>query len=316
MGRTDLDEVKSFKESQARENAFEYKDRGIRPVPLDKIVGSVGRYHDFDRRFRPKEHVPTERLDLIKAAMRAGKALSPAELYQIKEEYYVVDGNHRISAAKELGWTQIDARIVEFIPGRDTLENLIYREKSAFQDETGLSHDIPLTELGQYIHLKRQILAHQSHLERAGGAAVPVEKAAEDWYKTIYTPLRTLIEKSDLQRFFPHRTLADLYAYISYHHWGDGEGRHYGVGIRDRVPGDMEAFREKMAGLSAGEYPEMRRGITAFVLMHVKANRENRVVERLFEMPEVQEVHSVHGATWISWSRSYWNGISSHRTRK
>jgi hypothetical protein len=44
--------LKSFKEVQEQEAAFDTRDRGTRVVPLDRIVGSVGRYHDFDERFR------------------------------------------------------------------------------------------------------------------------------------------------------------------------------------------------------------------------------------------------------------------------
>ena len=121
--RQDLDQVKSFKENQRREEAFPTRDRGVRSVPLDKIVGSVGRYNDFDDKFRLKQHVPPERLQRIKAAMKSGKPLPPVKLYQIKDEYFVLDGNHRIAAAKAFGWIDINAKIVEFIPTRNTLEN-------------------------------------------------------------------------------------------------------------------------------------------------------------------------------------------------
>ncbi len=63
-------EVKSFKEKQEQEKAFEYVCRGTQAVSLERIVGSVGRYRDFDGTFSLKTHLPRERLDGIRKAMR------------------------------------------------------------------------------------------------------------------------------------------------------------------------------------------------------------------------------------------------------
>ncbi|MBT8349880.1 MAG: hypothetical protein KJO26_01395, partial [Deltaproteobacteria bacterium] len=93
-----LSEVKSFKDQQEKEAAFESSDRGIRTVPLSRIVGSVGRYQDFDNQFRFKRSRPSERLKWTKESIRLGRALKPVELFQIKNEYFVLDGNHRIAA--------------------------------------------------------------------------------------------------------------------------------------------------------------------------------------------------------------------------
>ena len=122
-------EVKSFRDQQQKEAAFDHRDRGIRSVPLDRIVGSVGRYKDFDSQFRFKPSVPSDRLVGIKKAMREGRALGPVKLFEIKDEFYVLDGNHRIAAAKELGHDEILAHIEEFIPSKNTLQNILYRER-------------------------------------------------------------------------------------------------------------------------------------------------------------------------------------------
>jgi len=119
-------DARSFSADQEREAAFDTVQRGVRTVPVDRIVGSVGRYQDFDSRFRLKRYLPSEKLQRVKQAMRSGKPLPPVKLYQIKEEFYALDGNHRIAAAKELGHDEILARIVEFIPSKNTLENILY----------------------------------------------------------------------------------------------------------------------------------------------------------------------------------------------
>ena len=288
-------DTKSFREIQINEEAYDAVNRGICSVAVKRIIGSVGRYHDFDSKFRIKQHVSSERLNNIKQAMRKGKRLPPVKLYQIKDDYYVLDGNHRVSAAKEFGHDLIDAYILEFIPSKNTLENLLYLERSKFQDETALPYTIDLTEVGQYNYLKKQIREHQDHLHRISGQTIPTKAAAEDWHQTIYRPLVSVIEKGDLIRFFPERTLADLYAYMSYHQWELGRKRKYGIGIDKQIPKDMEEFRNKMADLKEQEYPDMQRGIIAFVLINVKAKSEYRVIDKLFVHDEVKEMHSVHG---------------------
>jgi DNA-binding Lrp family transcriptional regulator len=89
--------------------------------------------------------------------------------------------------------------------------------------------------------------------------------------------------------------VTDLYAFISYHQWEKGSIRKYGRGIDKLLSKDMEDFREKMSGKKEIEYPEMLREITAFVLMNVSGKREDRIIEKLYELKEVREIHSVHG---------------------
>jgi len=288
-------EIKSFNDDQKKEAAFDGRDRGIRTVPLSRIVGSVGRYQDFDSRFRFKHNQPSERLQRITEAMRQGRPLGPVKLYQIKDDYYVLDGNHRIAAAKQLNHDEILAHIFEFIPSENTLQNLLYRERAEFSDRTQLPGEINLTEVSQYAHLLDQITNHQESMQAEQGATISYENAALDWYKTIYRPLCTIIKRARLIDSFPGRTVADLYAYITLHHWKEGRKRHYGVGIHKLLTKNMEDFRKKMSDLKDAEYPEMKRGITVFILINVQAKKEYKLIEKLYELEEVREIHSVHG---------------------
>jgi len=288
-------EAKSFKENQQKEEAFDSRDLGTQMVPIDKIVGSVGRYHDFDDKFRLKNHVPHDRLQNIKKAIRDGQPMPPVELYQIKDEYYVLDGNHRVSAAKEMRYGAIDARIVAFIPSKNTLENILYREQADFSEKTRLPYTIQLTEIGQYAHLAEQISMHRRFLKQGEAKDVSFENAALDWYKTIYLPLVEIIEKGHLIDSFPQRTIGDLYAYISSHQWEKGQTQKCGTSIDQLIPKDMEDFRKQMSNNKEFEYPEMQRSITVFVLMKVSAKKEPHIMEKLYVLPEVREIHSVHG---------------------
>jgi DNA-binding Lrp family transcriptional regulator len=266
--RSRAEEIKSFRKNLVEDEALDTRDLGTRPVRLEKIIGSVGRYHDFDSTFQLKDHLPHERLESVKKMMREGKPLTPVELYQLKDEYYVLDGHHRVSAAKEFGYEEIEARIVQVIQADDTLESTLYRERGDFNEKANLPELIELTEVGRYGHLERQILKHLSFLEQERGSSVSFQGAALDWYKTIYLPLVTAIKKGNLIESFPNRTLADLYVYISWHQWEKGSTR---------------------------KYPEMKREITAFVLMNVAVKRDYQIIDKLYELEEVREIHSVHG---------------------
>ncbi len=159
-------DIKSFKEQQIAEAAYDSRDRGIRSVALEKIAGSVGRYNDFDSQFRLRRRASSERLQWIRDAMRQGRNLGPVKLYQIKNEFYVLDGNHRIAAAKELGQDEILAHIVELVPTDNSLQGILFRERAEFADRTKLPVEINVTEVSQYAHLLDQISEHRDFLQQ------------------------------------------------------------------------------------------------------------------------------------------------------
>lgn len=288
--------IKSFREKQKSEEAVDRRDLGIKGVPVEKIVGSVGRYNDFDSKFRLKEDHEPYRLKRIKEAMRIRKPLPPVELFKIKDEYYVLDGNHRVAAAKEFDQTIMDAHIIEYLPSKDTLVNILYREKADFEWKTGLADPIKLTEVGKYAYLMEQILQHQHSMEELAEEPVSLKSAAEDWYRTIYLPMVGVIKQSGLVKAFPKRTLTDLYVYISFYQWKKGrKKRKYNGGIDVQIPKSMERFRAKMMEKKEFELPGMKRTATAFLMISVETRRENRIMERLFAFKEVQEIHFVPG---------------------
>lgn len=286
----------NFNSRQEKEEAYEAIERGTILVPLDKIVGSVGRYHDFDNQFKTHSIKRDERLKGILEAMKKGKSLPPISLYQIKEDFFILDGHHRFRAARELGQIQIRSKIVELLPSKNTLENSLYVEKIGFRDKAGLVDSLNLTEPGQIKHLEWQVNEHKNHLSQLQGQEITFKQAAIDWYRTIYKPLATLIENSGLVSAFPKRTVDDLYLYISVHQWEKGKKRKYGIGVDKLIPTDMEAFRQKMAEHKEQEYPEMKREITVFILLNVEGKYEQQVFDKLLALEEVREVHTVHGS--------------------
>ena len=295
-GDADKDHVSSFNEQQAKEEDVEFVDHGIQTVSLEKITGSVGKYYDFDSRFRPKKHVSKKRFSDIKRTMREGGTLPPVNLYQIRNDYYVLDGNHRVAAAKELGWTEMKAKVVELLSGKNTMENLIYIERKKFFEKTGLKEKIDLTEVGKYNFLEKQIKKHQLYLAAQSGQDCDLNKAARDWYNTIFIPMTAIIKSGGLLQYFPGRSMADLYTYISYHHWTHSVSRQYGIGLSQVIPKSMEKFRKAMLEKTTPEYPEMKRTITAFVFINVGISTQDEIIDTLYKLEEIQEVHSVHGS--------------------
>jgi hypothetical protein len=86
---------------------------GTRVVEVEKIVGSVGRWSDFDPSFLPARASVGERWKRIDRAFHRGEDLPPVDLYKMGEAYFVLDGNHRVSVARYHGAQWIDARVIE-----------------------------------------------------------------------------------------------------------------------------------------------------------------------------------------------------------
>lgn len=202
-------------------------ERGIKHIPIASIVGSVGRYTDFTRTFLPRNSNDQERWANVKAVfMDEGAGLPPIEVYKVGEVYFVVDGNHRVSIAKQEGLTSIEAHVIEFKTNIKLTSNvqpddlIIKAEHVQFLEATGIMDSRPNVDLsvtipGQYEKLMERICRQECLLERSRKSGVPFRDAVEDWYDNIYIPLAETIRDRDLLRWFPDRTITDLYLWIS-----------------------------------------------------------------------------------------------------
>jgi hypothetical protein len=90
--------------------------QGTRVVEVDQIVGSVGRWGDFDRSFLPARSSVGHKWKRIDRAFHRAEDLPPVELYEIGDAYFVVDGHHRISVARYHDVPTVEAAVVEFHP--------------------------------------------------------------------------------------------------------------------------------------------------------------------------------------------------------
>ncbi len=87
---------------------------GGKVVEVSKIVGSVGRYREFDRDFMPVKASLSYKWKRVDRALRKGEELPAVSLYKIEDAYFVEDGNHRVSVARYQGVEMIDAEVTEF----------------------------------------------------------------------------------------------------------------------------------------------------------------------------------------------------------
>ena len=86
---------------------------GSRTVPVESIVGSEGRYADFDDEFLPLGGSSEEKWKAIYFALRRGEGPPPVSLLKVDDAYFVHDGNHRVSVARWLGVEALDAEVAE-----------------------------------------------------------------------------------------------------------------------------------------------------------------------------------------------------------
>ena len=90
--------------------------RGTRVVEVEEIIGSVGRWRDFDRSFLPARASVGQRWKRIDRAFQRGEDMPPVELYEIGDAYFVVDGHHRVSVARYHDVPTVEAAVAEFRP--------------------------------------------------------------------------------------------------------------------------------------------------------------------------------------------------------
>lgn len=199
--------------------------RGIRTVRVDRIVGSVNRYRDFDRTFLPAHNRIASRWQRVDRAFYEEVGLPPVVLYQVGEVYFVVDGHHRVSVAKEQGQEFIEAEVRECkvkVPlGPDLRpEDLeILGARVEFLERTGLDRLRPEARIEPtipdgYGRILEHIAVHRYFMGLDQRRDIPEDEAVAHWYDTVYLPIVKVIRDRDILEEFPGRTEADLYIWV------------------------------------------------------------------------------------------------------
>ena len=224
---------------------------GSRTIPIKLIVGSEGRYNDFNKFFLPKREHLRQRWQRVDEAHIKDIILPSIQLYEIGGVYFVRDGNHRVSVARMQNVEYIDAEIISLTteinikPSMTTEEltfALIDYEKRIFYSETNFGEltgcaDLNFSSPGRYDVIYNHILVHKYYMNEDIEEEIPFRDALVSWYNNVYNPVITIIRGQWLLVNFPGRTQADLYVWIITH-W-DFLKKKYGAYSLAKAAGDF-----------------------------------------------------------------------------
>jgi hypothetical protein len=260
----------SFEQAKAKLNLQDSCERGVMTVEVDKIIGSVGRWRDFDASFRLTNPATKRRFEIIYKKMQEGYAFPPVELYKVQDRYYVADGNHRVAAAKKLGVRYIDANVREFFADEAEQAATVYwSERSAFEKATGRS-DVDFARPDHYRRLLSALDRFRRQETKRLGYELTLPAAAQTWKQEIAGPVRRIVRREGLTKEFPGWTEDDVVIHTIRQNYGlmrairGPELASY----REAVAELVEAHNERMAalgwwgrlGASIREWVAARRG--------------------------------------------------------
>jgi hypothetical protein len=195
--------------------------KGLQDIPLNQVRGSVGRYRDFTRTFLPRGSQLRQRWERINVLAYA-KGMEPIEVYRVGDAYFVLDGNHRVSVARQIGNPTIEAHVWEYLTSvglsadADLDELFIRTEYAEFLERTHLAQlrpdqKIEFTAPGRYYEIEDQIEWYRHVLELIDDEPTSYEDAVTAWYDMVYTPAVQIIQQRGVLVHFPGRTEADLF---------------------------------------------------------------------------------------------------------
>ena len=202
--------------------------RGVKTIRVDQVAGSLNRYHEFDRAFLPKDDQLASRWQKVDRAFYQDIHLPPIVLYKVGDVYFVVDGHHRVSVAREQGQTFIDAEIrecatrVNITPNIKTEDLEILGAKVNFLERTSLDRirpqaNIKLTIPDGFERMLEHIAVHRYFMGLDLLRDISEQEAVAHWYDKVYLPIVEVIRKSNILKDFPDKTEGDMYMWTLDH---------------------------------------------------------------------------------------------------
>ncbi|MCL2067285.1 MAG: transcriptional regulator [Treponema sp.] len=259
---TDRDNLLSFNDVK---NILKPKNQiylGSRTVPIRQIIGSEGRYRDFNKFFLPRSDHLRSRWQRVDEAHIKDIILPPIQLYELGGVYFVRDGNHRVSVAMAQNVEFIDAEVISLeteinikpsMTTDDLREALITYEKNLFYEKTDFLELTSFSQLnfsapGRYDVIYNHILVHKYYLNEDMEDEIPFPDALVSWYNNVFIPIMDIIREQWLLVNFPGRTESDLYVWLI-KHW-DFMKKKYGAYSLAKAAGDFS----KKYGQSRGRF--------------------------------------------------------------
>jgi hypothetical protein len=202
--------------------------RGVQTVLVDQIAGSLNRYHEFDRVFLPASDKLAPRWQSVNRAFYQEISLPPVVLYKVGQVYFVVDGHHRVSVAREQGQLYIEAEVrecatrVNLTPNIRMEDLVILGNKVNFLERTSLDSlrpdsDIKVTIPDGFDRMLEHIAVHRYFMGLDWKRDISEEEAITHWYDTVYMPVVQVIRDTNILKEFPGKTEGDLYLWVLDH---------------------------------------------------------------------------------------------------
>jgi nucleotide-binding universal stress UspA family protein len=221
-------ELLSYQDVRQKLKAYGSVSRGLQNIPLDAIIGSVERYNEFTRDFLPLQDELENRWVKVKVAVDEPTGLPDIEVYKISDVYFVLDGHHRVSVARQIGSKYIQANVIEvnvkvpITPDLKPDDLIIKSEYATFLERYPVDKLLPGAELiitapGGYRILEDHIQVHRYYMGIELERYITPEEAFEHWYYNVYLPIAQTIRERGILRDFPNRTETDLYLWIASH---------------------------------------------------------------------------------------------------
>jgi hypothetical protein len=210
-----------LEEATRRLRPFERRYVGLRPIPLDSVVGTDSRGGDFDRDFLPRRPDIGLRWREVERAYPDGD-FPPITVYQLGDAYFVLDGHHRVAIARQRGMVTIDAEVTELRArwhlrqDADIVELIHAEQQRIFMEESGLERSRPelcinVSRPVGYIELLETIQLHGYHAMLSAGMALDPAQISADWLERVYEPTLAAIRREGLDQVYPDATDADLF---------------------------------------------------------------------------------------------------------
>ncbi|MDX9958808.1 MAG: hypothetical protein RBT68_10240 [Spirochaetia bacterium] len=201
--------------------------QGLKSIPVDKIVGSENRYRDFSLGFRPKKNLSRHRWIKIDQAFKDMRNLPPIVVYEIGGLYFVRDGNHRVSVAKDQAIAFMEAEVSSIASGlalspdmstSQMLKAIADHERDRFFTATGLPRSLQddgfcFGREARYDILTADIERHLRYLADETGLAPSFPQAAQSWLEEVFQPFGELAAQLGAVSLRRKILVADLYVW-------------------------------------------------------------------------------------------------------
>jgi hypothetical protein len=212
------------------------RDLGEQVIDVDSVVGSVDRSTGFDRLFRPTSDEVERRFQRIDAALRRGEEMPPIDVYRVGDVHFVIDGHHRVAVARALGWTTINAHVIEVLTSVGANRGLRLEDLPTKGHERVFAERVPLPpRMRERIELHaaedfgtlaEMVEAWAFRYMQQRGRLLDRREAAECWFTEEYEPAVELLrqtgllsEGTDTEGYL--RLSCDRYKLLRTHSWDD-----------------------------------------------------------------------------------------------